>query len=69
MPLLIAVQKGNRNHGMIVLFPTLKDEADLGFKYNTWCGWCPSQKQAFERWSDRLPLFPKDEGLEMESEG
>jgi hypothetical protein len=36
MPLLIAVQKGNRNHGMIVLFPTLKDEADLGFKYNTW---------------------------------
>jgi hypothetical protein len=54
---------------MIVLFPTLKDEADLGFKYNTWCGWCPSQKQAFERWSDRLPLFPKDEGLEMESEG
>jgi hypothetical protein len=32
----IAVQKGNRNHGMIVLLPTLKDEADLGFKYNTW---------------------------------
>jgi hypothetical protein len=30
--------------------------------------WCPSQKQPFERWSDRLPMLLKDEGLEMESE-
>jgi hypothetical protein len=50
----------------------LKDEADLGFKYNTWVGMVSITKtdiwQGLERWSERLPMLPKDEGLEMESE-
>jgi hypothetical protein len=48
--------KGNPNHGMIVLLPALKDEAYLGFTCSTWVGVVSVTKNRYVR-EEAISMF------------